>query len=321
MAIARLTDTKQQTYILGAGAVGHLLACFYYQANKPCHLISRHVNEPTEMPVTFISPEHKHAEMTVAYTGADNINHIKELFLAVKSHQLTEALTSVAHALDADSRIMLLSNGMGNLESAQACLSDNIAPEQLWPGINTHGCYLNQCSNQLQVVHSGTGKITYGHNYLADDNHFGSDFSIPPELNASEVDDIETKLWLKLAINAVINPLTALNKCRNGELMRQPVLYDKVNVLITELAELYSRLNIKLSREDLTQGVEAVIAATANNYSSMQRDIMNKKPSEIEAITGFLLKYAQSMQFLMQEHQYLYQQIKNIERDHNLSNL
>ena len=55
--------------------------------------------------------------------------------------------------------------------------------------------------------------------------------------------------------------------------------------------------------------INGVIAATANNYSSMNRDLAAGRETEIEAISGVLLRTAAEQGIELPEHLRLYQQI------------
>ena len=312
-----LPKKQQNTYILGAGAIGHLLACQYTLANLPVGLIHRHQAEADSEAVIFQDQHHHEHNLTLNYHLAADVTQIDYLLVAVKAHQLKTALLSVQHALHEQSHILLLPNGMGNLEVAMACLKDITKPSHIWPAINTHGCYL-AANKRQRVIHSGIGEIHYGSNYKSNELVSSESFNMPSSLNASYARSIETNLWLKLAINAVINPLTAIHDCQNGDLDTDSDLSSKVAILVAEIADLYEKLNVQLTKSQIQKNCDAVIKATAKNYSSMQCDIKNKKTTEIEVITGYLLRYAKRMQFHMQEHQYLYQEIKNIEQGHKL---
>ena len=55
----------------------------------------------------------------------------------------------------------------------------------------------------------------------------------------------------------------------------------------------------------------AVAAATAPNYSSMQQDLVAGRPTEIDYITGYILREAQPLGLHMPLHQQLYDAISH----------
>jgi len=101
--------------------------------------------------------------------------------------------------------------------------------------------------------------------------------------------DIEGILWGKAVVNAAINPLTALWRVPNGELLatadRRALLAD----LAREAAAVAAARGITLPYPDPVARVEEVCRATAANRSSMLQDIERGRPTEIDSINGVIV--------------------------------
>jgi 2-dehydropantoate 2-reductase len=89
---------------------------------------------------------------------------------------------------------------------------------------------------------------------------------------------------MKLAVNAAINPLTALTRATNGDVAADPNLAQLAAYLASEAAAVAASLGIVLDRP-VERALE-VARATGENRSSMLRDIELGRRTEIEAITG-----------------------------------
>ena len=103
--------------------------------------------------------------------------------------------------------------------------------------------------------------------------------------------NIDTTLWRKLAINCVINPLTALYGCRNGELATsayRPVLQS----LCEEVTFACRAAGHGDAVESLLDTALQVIGSTADNRSSMLQDVLKGQRTEIDFINGFLVRAA-----------------------------
>ncbi len=87
----------------------------------------------------------------------------------------------------------------------------------------------------------------------------------------------------------MINPLTALYGCRNGDLQRYP---EQIETLCREVASVMAMEGYHTSCEGLMQYVMDVIHSTAENISSMLQDVRALRHTEIDYITGYLLKRA-----------------------------
>jgi len=305
-------ENNTQCEILGAGAVGHLLACVQSFSGFDCNLLSRSIDTPEAKNVQFDSVNH-HCDVLLNYHPINAPESIELLFVCVKSYDLSAALSSIKHRLTAESTIVLMQNGMGNLEIAQSVLADCVPGNRIFIAINTHGALLEKDSIKTKVRHTGLGKLVIGGNYLLDSPaninlRLMSQFS--SELDPNWSKQINRELWLKLGINAVINPLTALNQCPNGALVEQPILSKHANLLIKEVCTVFDALELEISPQQFTDYYYKVVKNTAQNYSSMMLDYRSKKPLELEAITGYLLNSADKVKIDLTEHQNLYTKLQ-----------
>jgi 2-dehydropantoate 2-reductase len=104
------------------------------------------------------------------------------------------------------------------------------------------------------------------------------------------VDDALSLIWGKLVINSAINPLTALLRVKNGELLERPSAREMMGTLARETAQIAEAEKIKLPFEDPVIAAEEVAHKTADNHSSMLQDVLRGAPTEIDAICGAIVK-------------------------------
>ncbi|NYY81077.1 hypothetical protein DMI65_06075 [Escherichia coli] len=104
----------------------------------------------------------------------------------------------------------------------------------------------------------------------------------------SRHNNIRAELWRKLAVNCVINPLTAILNCPNGELRHHQ---QEIMQICEEVAAVIEREGHHTSAEDLRDYVMQVIDATAENISSMLQDI-RAAPHRNRLYQWFLLRRA-----------------------------
>ena len=323
-----MNQATEQWFILGAGAIGHLFACRFAQHELSSTLITRNKYPRGIQQVEYYdecSPDKKLQNYSLNYQHAIDVQQINNLLITVKSHQIVDAILSIKHALSVNSNIYLLQNGMGNLEKVTALLQGIVPENQIYPGTNTHGAYLNS-KDVIRVVHAGYGDILFGTNYLSDSKDTQNAVSLETfetlktnlnQLNDLNLaikfsDEIEKRLWLKLAINAVINPMTAIQRCLNGELLKSEALKTQIASLCKETASLFKKLNLGINQQEIIDEVYSVISKTSSNQSSMLQDTISGKTTEIEAICGHLLKTANQQGIEMPGHLLNYQQIKSI---------
>lgn len=290
-------DSKPHWHVLGAGAIGCLLACALQRSGHPVTLLLRNKKQPeagrTSVTLTqngseegFTFPATSQALMA---NGDEVISH---LLVTTKSYDVVSAVSAVEKLLATDSQVLLLTNGMGLAEQLRVT-----HPElTLYRGITTEGAYRKHCKDSKEgtepthVVHAGHGQT-----------RIGGDSQSPPEwfahwrhavANSQWDSAIEEALWEKLAVNCVINPLTALHRCHNGKLAEDASLAEQVRQLASEVCQVSYAAGFTKTAQTLPATAARVIEGTAQNRSSMLQDVMQGRRTEIEDITGYLLREA-----------------------------
>ncbi len=264
--------------ILGAGAIGQLLAHKLTDASVDCQLIVRDKANCSEN--WQLIHANRVFEKNFKLTDIKDQNVLSTIAITVKAPQLEVALQNIKHRIDNTTQIILLQNGMGHEQIAKQFVSE----DKIFFASNTHGAF----KQDKQIVHyAGKGSIHFGQ--LKTSSRIPTwfkDFD-QADLDTDWSDDIKTILFRKLFVNAVINPLTALYQCRNGDLLQ-----DSKKLRLLALIEENSRFaqSINLSFEsNLKELVLNVIEKTANNYNSMYQDVNAGVETEINAINGYLL--------------------------------
>ncbi|WP_144906347.1 ketopantoate reductase family protein [Halobellus captivus] len=104
-------------------------------------------------------------------------------------------------------------------------------------------------------------------------------------------DEIRRELWRKLAVNAAVNPVTALTRVPNGALGASPGV-DLVEPIAREVASTARAVGVAIADEEAVGAVDEVVVATAENDSSMRRDIERGGRTEIDVISGYVVDRA-----------------------------
>jgi 2-dehydropantoate 2-reductase len=111
-------------------------------------------------------------------------------------------------------------------------------------------------------------------------------------LPAQVTDDVDAALWRKAILNAAVNPLGALTRRRNGELLEVPALRELLGQVATEAHAVALALGIGLGERDPVAAVEEVCRKTATNQCSMLQDVRAGRRTEIEQINGEIVRRA-----------------------------
>ncbi|OAX80818.1 hypothetical protein ACJ72_04849 [Emergomyces africanus] len=108
----------------------------------------------------------------------------------------------------------------------------------------------------------------------------------------------------KLAINCIINPLTVIFDCFNGDLLYnyhisrvQRLLLLEISAVICALPELQGvpGIEARFAPDRLRTLAVSVMANTAKNVSSMLQDVRLKNPTEIKYMNGYIVKKGEEL--------------------------
>lgn len=105
-------------------------------------------------------------------------------------------------------------------------------------------------------------------------------------MQVSVVDDAWPTVWRKLAVNAAMNPTTAIFGLTNGELLTHAAAGPLSDELARETARVASAAGVALGEDEAVAAWRDIATRLGVNKSSMLQDLEAGKPTEIEAING-----------------------------------
>lgn len=262
--------------IIGAGSIGTLFSCYLSQ-NHEVTLFCRTSNQRDLINKNGIIMDGN--KFKVHAETSDYITKKMLYIVCVKQYQL-EDLINTLNKIDKNIPILFLQNGIGHLNIIDRLLQTNI-----YLGVVEHGAL----KSNHTVYHNGKG-VTRVARYRGEDELF---HHLIEELNQHAFpflieDHYEEMLVGKLVVNAIINPLTAVLKVKNGELIENQHYKKMFLHLFNEVADI---LDLK-DKEKMFEHLTSICYNTSNNESSMLRDIKNGQVTEIDGIVGALLQKA-----------------------------
>ncbi len=269
-------------YIIGKGAIGLLLA-YHLKLNKQSVCLC--LREKTQTATFFYQHENITAPFDLNQEDITSTLPINYLIIPTKSYSVLTAFNTIKPRLTNNATIVLCHNGMGTVEQILPLIKPT---QSLFFLTTSMGAYK---SDAYKVIHTGKGFSYLGAvNHTAEKNQKVTyqklALSIPQLIFES---DINYLLWKKLLINIAINPLSALYRVKNGELLNPKYALEIFN-LVDEAIRIAHCHGLKFKLSEVLTSAYQVMSATAKNYSSMNRDITLNKPTEIDAICGYIVK-------------------------------
>ena len=284
--------------ILGAGAVGQLICHQLTTAGMSVGLIGRDsiVSIQQTLSVTPLAPANDNQQKThalqysVPILAANALDNIRLVIVCVKAYQVLDALLPLLNQLPRQCHILLLHNGMGPHLALAPLIDAQADGRGLSLGTTSQGV-LRQAS--WQIRQTGQGLTQFGHFAGTELTEHYRNALLTAIPNSEWVDAIVPCLWQKLAVNAAINPLTALYQCPNGTLA-EPDFSEMIKGILDELVTVSTLEGVPLDKQLLHDRVYQVIRLTAGNFSSMHQDIAHQRRTEIDQINGYICERARA---------------------------
>lgn len=286
--------------IIGGGSIGLLMAVYLSEQHEVTIYVRRNKQkEHIDTHGLYIGQAHIQRHIKVDLFT--NIQAADCFFICVKQTDLQDVLPFIQKFQMVPT--IFLQNGMGHLH-----MIDKLE-QPLFVGVVEHGA---RRINDNHVEHTGEGVIKIA---AYKDKLHGLDRLIVafdrPHFPIIHMDNWYDLLSKKLIVNAVINPLTALFRVKNRQIVKNTHIRNLAKVLCAETATV-----LRLNEREEWEHVQNIAHKTGANRSSMLTDIESDRPTEIEAITGYILGLSDAY---LPYTSFVYQSIKAVEKQKGLS--
>ena len=294
--------------IIGSGALGALYGAFLAKTGYEVHFLMRSDYEMVRQKgLTVHSPLGDfHLDKVNCYNDVHQMPAVDIVFVGLKTtaNQLYEEL--ISPLMDHDTRVISAQNGLGNDERLA----------QLYGPLRVAGVVAFLCSNRTQpgvIDHLDYGHIHLGNYQRLPDETLQrfAEMLISSGVECKIVDDLAEARWKKLVWNVPFNGLSALLDKPVNEIMADPQLRNRCQILMKEVQTAAALWDINIPDDflklmmDYTDKMEPYL-------TSMHLDRRSGQPLETDAIVGEPLKRALEKGKILPEMQKLFEGLKAI---------
>lgn len=237
-----------------------------------------------------------------------SIEPVDWALILTKSPKTAQAASDIAPILKPDGLAVTLQNGLGNFETLAAA----VGMARAAVGVSLWGVTVIEPGVIRVVTPTAMTTIATRPEIEQQVRRFKSVMDAALLLT-DIVPDLAGLQWRKLAINAAINPLTALLRVRNGQLLDSPAAREIMDAAAHEVAAVAAAAGIALDGLNAGQVAAQVAQDTAQNRSSMLQDVTRGAPTEIDAICGAVVRAGEKVGVTTPVNRLLYQMIKAVE--------
>jgi 2-dehydropantoate 2-reductase len=273
-------------HILGAGAIGGLWAIRLHELGCRVSLIE-HASPLTTHRTLYLLRRDREVCHDFPVRALNDHHSPSPLLVTTKARDTATALAPLLKHLRSGDIVLLLQNGMGVDDRLRQQRSDLT----ILTGITTDGVFRTHRSH---LTLAGMGKTLLGGETTVE-QAIATQIAQQWQRSDAEViavPDIRQHRWQKLAINCVINPLTALYRCRNGELENHAKAITTMRTICTEVAAVMQAEGLATNGEELFTLARQIARQTAANTSSMLADVLAGKATEIDFMNGYVVNVA-----------------------------
>jgi 2-dehydropantoate 2-reductase len=285
-----MKDAPLTITIAGCGALGSLLAARLLEAGYRVQAFQRPGQQLQALRENGITLDQDRDGATRRYrlhAISDDPAQLapSRLIIVLVKAYCTAQLEPLGSILTADGMVLTLQNGLGNAE----VLARLFGPQRAAAGVATYGAF--GIAPGI-VGWGGDGLITIGPWTGGTDIAWITQLLRRAGLQVARVDDPRPAIWSKLAINAMLNTVTALTGMRNGEAGNNPPARELMQHLGRETVAAAERAGVTLDYHAIWKLMGENLERTAVNRTSMLQDVTAGRRTEIDVISGGVLRYA-----------------------------
>ena len=291
--------------VFGTGGVGGYFGLRLAEAGHDVAFIARgtHLDAIRRNGLKLISPIGNYTHSNAfAVEHAEEVGEVDAVLLGVKAWQVPSAAQAIRPLIGSGTLVLPLQNGVEAHEQLIEVLGEEpviggtcrIIAMVHSPGVIQH------LSIDPSIV---LGELDHSHTERAE--------SLAGALRAAGIrtevaDHIHAALWKKFIFIASISGIGALTRVPFGRMRQIPGVKQMYADAIREVTSLAQARNIPIANEYADQLIAHIENLPHEGTASMQRDIMDGKPSELEAQNGAVVRLGAEAGVPTPVHQFIY---------------
>ncbi len=296
--------------VVGQGAIGllwycNLSKCLNNNVSLSCSKNTKNI--PSQTTLTDLDTTlHSYK---VKLSTRDSLAQADAIIFCLKAFHLAEEIENTCQYLRKKTPLLLCHNGIIDHTHLSSYVVKN---HPILTMLITHG---SKREKPFSIIHTGLGKTDIGLSIGAithsQQQNIIKTFSAALE-TVNWQENIKKKQWLKLAVNCVINPITALNNIDNGEVISRDFA-SVITAIIDEVVAIAETEKVFLNSNYLLSSVSEISRLTAKNCSSMRSDIIANRKTEIDSINGIIHQLGEERGIATPVNTRMWQQVKALE--------
>ncbi|MFQ5634554.1 MAG: ketopantoate reductase family protein [Gammaproteobacteria bacterium] len=313
--------------VFGAGAIGGYLAARLAGAGHEVCCVARgtHLAAMQSGGLRLIEAQRETCVDLDCTESAAELGRQDFVFVTLKTNALPAAAAGIAGLLGPATTIVTAQNGVpwwyffgAAPPQGEPHLVSVDPGGRLWHALGPHRAVGAVIYPSAEIVRPGVVRHVFGDRIALGEPDGGHSDRLAEVvrllresgLSAEATDNIRGELWLKLSVNAALNPLSLIRGTPIANILEDDVDRLYLTRLIREAQHVARSLGIAplMSAEELVESLHRF----GEHKTSMLTDYERGRPLELEALTGAVLEIADRMQTPVTELRDLWARVSSL---------
>ena len=290
--------------VIGAGGVGGYFGGKIAKAGYDVTFIARgkHLEAITTNGLQVKSID---GDFTVFPKVTDDISSVKNpdlIILGVKSWQVVDIAKQIKPIINSNTMVLPLQNGADNADKLLSILPtknviaglSRIVSKIEAPGVINHFAFVPQI-NFGEYDNSKTARIQ-SVKAVFDKAEFKNRIS----------EDIHLDIWRKFLFITTISGIGALTRVVFGMMREDKAIRKMILDTASEIKQVANAKSIALTKKDIETAIKAIDTTDYYTTASMQRDILEGRPSELENFNGYIVQQGERLNIKTPVNSFIY---------------
>ena len=286
--------SKLKVAVYGVGGVGGYFGAVLARAGNPVSLIARgqHLHTIREHGLHIQTPKEDFTVTPVkASDNSADIGPVDIVIVGVKAWQVPDAARAMRPLIGANTRVVPLQNGVEAVEQ----LAQALGREHVLGGL---------CRVIASIAGPGSIKIGGMEPTVVLGELDGSELSgnakalleafRAASVNVQAAADIQAALWDKWLFIAAVSGVGAVARATVGEVRESGPTRALLQQMMEEVAAVGRKRGVRQAGDIVARTMSFIDAMPKEGTASMQRDVADGRPSELEAIIGSLVRFGKA---------------------------
>ena len=275
--------------IYGTGGVGGYFGARLAQAGNTVTFIARgkHLEAIQKNGLQLKSPKGDYLVFPAnATANIADVTDIDLILVCIKTWQLEAAAKEINRVLNEKTMVISLLNGVNNAEVLGTVIDKKHVLGGLCKVVSKIEDFgvINHLSFEPIIVFGELDNVKTERAILLEKVFLNAG------ITTKLAENIQTEIWSKFLFISTISAIGALTRATVGELMASPQLRKMMRQTADEIVAVAKAKGVYLSETMVEQQFKMIASQPYSTTSSLQRDMMEGKPSELEAQTGTVVK-------------------------------